>query len=131
MGSEAGYEYYEIKGGKASAEDIMAVYLAVDTKNGYGTFEANGIWFSIDANGINLLTEIYWKFNEVSYAVEGADSKNIVITATAKDKQTVAAEYDAADAINEAEAKYFHVMNMVKNSDQDGWYTLPVGKKRY
>ncbi|MBP3238546.1 MAG: hypothetical protein J6M24_05580 [Lachnospiraceae bacterium] len=55
----------------------------------------------------------------------------MVITATAKDKHTVAAEYDAEDAINEAEAKYFHVLNMVKNSDQDGWYVLPMGKKRY
>ena len=26
---------------------------------------------------------------------------------------------------------FFLVMNMVKNSDRDGWYVLPMGKKRY
>ena len=128
MGAEAGYENYEIKGGKASAEDIMAVYLAVDTKNGYGTFEANSIWFSLDANGINLLTEIYWKFNEVSYAVEGEDSKSMVITATAKDKEAVAEEYGVKDELGNVGAKYFFVMNMVKNHDRSDWYALPVGK---
>lgn len=128
MGAGAGYESYEIKGEKAAAEDIVAVYLAVDTVNEYGTFEASGAWFTLDANGINLLTEIYWKFNEVSYTVEGEDTKNMVITAVAKDKQTVAEEYGVKDELSNAGARYFFVMNMVKNHDRSDWYMLPVGK---
>jgi hypothetical protein len=40
IGRNAGCESYQIEGKKADAEDVLAVYLAADTANGYGTFDS-------------------------------------------------------------------------------------------
>lgn len=102
IGRNAVCESYQIEGEKAEAGDVLAVYLAADTANGYGTFEVNIAWFTVDANGINLLTEIYWNMNEIGYMIEANESgsKKMLITAAAKDRETVAGEYNATDQID-------------------------------
>ena len=67
MGKNAGCRSYIIEGEKAAAEDIVSVYLAVDGAGDYDTFNASAMYFMLDANGINLLSEVYWKFNEINY----------------------------------------------------------------
>ena len=133
IGRNAGCESYQIEGEKAEAEDVLAVYLAADTANGYGTFDADTVWFVIDANGINLLTEIYWDMNETEYFIEADENgpKKMLITAKAKDKETVAGEYNAESQLDVVSAHYFHLFNMIRNAGQDGRYVLPVGDKRY
>ena len=133
IGRNAGCESYQIEGEKADAEDVLAVYLAADTTNGYGTFDADTVWFVIDANGINLLTEIYWDMNETEYFIEADENgpKKMLITAKAKDKETVAGEYNAESQLDVVSAHYFHLFNMIRNAGQDGRYVLPVGDKRY
>ena len=133
IGRTAGCESYQIEGEKAEAEDVLAVYLAADTANGYGTFDADTVWFVIDVNGINLLTEIYWDMNETEYFIEADENgpKKMLITAKAKDKETVASEYNAESQLDVVSAHYFHLFNMIRNAGQDGRYVLPVGDKRY
>ena len=109
------------------------MYLAADTANGYGTFDADTLWFVIDANGINLLTEIYWDMNETEYTIESDESgpKKMKITATAKDKETAAGEYNAESQMDVVSAHYFHLFNMIRNAGQDGRYVLTTGDNSY
>ncbi|MBO6239497.1 MAG: hypothetical protein J6O61_01440 [Butyrivibrio sp.] len=133
IGRNAGCESYQIEGEKADAEDVLAVYLAADTANGYGTFDADTLWFVIDANGINLLTEIYWRMNEIEYSIEADESvpKKMLIKATAKDREIAAGEYNAENQLESVSAHYFHLFNMIRNAEQDRRYVLPIGEKSY
>ncbi|MCR5670285.1 MAG: hypothetical protein K6G10_04705 [Butyrivibrio sp.] len=50
--------------------------------------------------------------------------------AAAKDKETVAGEYNATDQIDVVSAHYFHLFNMIENAGTDGKYILPIGSER-
>ncbi len=132
MGRNAGCESYSIEGNKADTADVVAIYLAVDMVNDYNTFEANMFCFDIDANGINLLTEIYWKINEITYRIEADENGPVKlnITAEAKKKEELAREYGVEGYLERTEADFFYLFNSL-SSKIENYSILPTGHEDY